>query len=85
MTEFDAAEIVHDVAELYEPLADEKGLALKVEAEGPVPVNGQPRADQPGARQPARQRDQVCGAQARGAGAGAGSRRHGSRSGARGR
>ena len=26
MTEFDAAEIVHDVTELYEPLAEEKGL-----------------------------------------------------------
>ena len=26
MTEFDAADIVRDVAELYEPLADDKGL-----------------------------------------------------------
>jgi signal transduction histidine kinase len=40
MTEFDAAEIVHDVAELYEPLGEEKGLALKVEANGPAPVKG---------------------------------------------
>jgi signal transduction histidine kinase len=40
MSEFDAAEIVQDVAELYEPVADEKGLALKVEAEGPLPVIG---------------------------------------------
>ena len=32
MTEFDAAEIARDVGELYEPLADDKGLALKVEA-----------------------------------------------------
>jgi len=40
MDAFDAAEIVHDVAELYEPLAEDKGLALKVEAGGPVPVKG---------------------------------------------
>jgi hypothetical protein len=32
MNEFDAAEIAHDIGELYEPLADEKGIALKVEA-----------------------------------------------------
>jgi signal transduction histidine kinase len=40
VTEFDAAEIVHDVAELYEPLAEEKGLELKLEADGPAPVKG---------------------------------------------
>ena len=40
MAEFDAAEIVHDVAELYEPLADEKGLALKTDVQGPTPVRG---------------------------------------------
>jgi len=40
MTEFDAAEIVRDVGELYEPLADEKGLALKIDAPGPAPVKG---------------------------------------------
>ena len=40
MTEFDAAEIARDVGELYEPLAEEKGLALKVEAPAPAPVNG---------------------------------------------
>ena len=28
MTDFDAAEIAHGVGELYEPLADDKGLAL---------------------------------------------------------
>ena len=32
MSEFDAAEIAHDIGELYEPLAEEKGIALKVEA-----------------------------------------------------
>jgi signal transduction histidine kinase len=40
MTEFDAAEIARDVSELYEPLADQKGLALKVEAPRPAPVRG---------------------------------------------
>jgi signal transduction histidine kinase len=40
MSEFDAAEIAHDVGELYEPLAEEKGIVLKVEAEAPVPLRG---------------------------------------------
>jgi signal transduction histidine kinase len=40
MSEFDAAEIAHDVGELYEPLADEKGLVLKVDADKPAPVIG---------------------------------------------
>jgi signal transduction histidine kinase len=40
MKEFDAAEIAHDVCELYEPLAEEKGIALKVEADTVAPVNG---------------------------------------------
>ncbi len=40
MNEFDAAEIAHDVGELYEPLAEEKGIALKVEAEQPARVKG---------------------------------------------
>jgi signal transduction histidine kinase len=40
MAEFDAAEIAHDVGDLYEPLAEEKGIALKVEADAPAPVNG---------------------------------------------
>ena len=40
MVDFDAAEIVHDIGELYEPLAEEKGITLKVEAEGPAPVKG---------------------------------------------
>jgi signal transduction histidine kinase len=40
MSEFDAAEIAQDVCELYEPLADEKGIALKVEADTPSPVKG---------------------------------------------
>lgn len=40
MTEFDAAETARDVAELYEPLADENGLALKLDAPGTAPVWG---------------------------------------------
>jgi signal transduction histidine kinase len=40
MSEFDAAQIARDVGDLYEPLADEKGLALKVEAPSPAPVRG---------------------------------------------
>jgi signal transduction histidine kinase len=40
MTAFDAAEIARDVGELYEPVADEKGLALHVEAASPAPVRG---------------------------------------------
>ena len=40
MTEFDAAEIARDVVELYEPLADEKGLALTVDAPAAAPVRG---------------------------------------------
>jgi signal transduction histidine kinase len=40
MTEFDASEIARDVGELYEPVADEKGIALKVEAAAAAPVRG---------------------------------------------
>ncbi len=40
MTEFDAAEIARDVGELYEPLAEQNGLALKVEAPVAAPVRG---------------------------------------------
>jgi signal transduction histidine kinase len=40
MTEFDAAEIARGVGELYEPLADEKGIHLKVDAPTAAPVHG---------------------------------------------
>ena len=40
MTEFDAAEIARDVCELYEPLAEENGLSIKVEAPLTAPVRG---------------------------------------------
>jgi signal transduction histidine kinase len=40
MTDFDAAEIARDIGELYEPLADDKGLRLRVEAPTTAPVRG---------------------------------------------
>jgi signal transduction histidine kinase len=40
MTELDAAEIARGVGELYEPLADERGLKLRIEAPAPAPVRG---------------------------------------------
>ena len=40
MTEFDAAEIARGVGELYEPLADDKGIHLTVEAPAAAPVHG---------------------------------------------
>ena len=59
MTDFDAAEIVRGVGELYEPVAEDKGLSLKVEAPDGATDPRQPRAVQPGARQSGRQRDQI--------------------------
>ena len=38
MTEVDASAIVHDVAELYEPVADEAGVDLVVEAPAPIMI-----------------------------------------------
>jgi signal transduction histidine kinase len=40
MSEFDAAEIARGVGELYEPLADEKGIQLTVDAPAAAPVHG---------------------------------------------
>ena len=40
MTLFDAADIVRGVSELYEPVAEEKGLDLKVEVSAPAWVRG---------------------------------------------
>ena len=40
MIEFDAAEAARGVGELYEPLAEEQGLSLDVEAPAPVPLHG---------------------------------------------
>jgi signal transduction histidine kinase len=41
MEEFDAADVARGVGELYEPLAEEKGLVLKVEAPQPIMLSGQ--------------------------------------------
>ena len=40
MRDFDAAEVVRGVGELYEPLADEKGLTLTIDAPAAAPVRG---------------------------------------------
>jgi hypothetical protein len=40
MTEFDVAEVARDVSELYEPLAEDKGLTLAVEASQPAALKG---------------------------------------------
>jgi signal transduction histidine kinase len=40
MAEFDASEVARGIAELYEPLAEEKGLTLTVEAPEPIMVRG---------------------------------------------
>jgi signal transduction histidine kinase len=40
MTTFDASEIAHGIGDLYEPLADDKGLTLRVEAPEAAPMHG---------------------------------------------
>ncbi|HZP79679.1 MAG TPA: ATP-binding protein [Pseudolabrys sp.] len=40
MAEFDAAEVIRDLGELYEPVAEEKGISLLVEASESAPVKG---------------------------------------------
>jgi signal transduction histidine kinase len=40
MSEFDAAEVARDVAELYEPVAEERGVALRIDVGGPIPIRG---------------------------------------------
>ncbi len=40
MIEFDASEIARDVGDLYEPVADEKGITLKIDASIAAPVRG---------------------------------------------
>jgi len=40
MSDFDAAEIARGVGELYEPLADDRGLKLRVEAPAAATVHG---------------------------------------------
>ncbi len=40
MTDFDANDVAKSVVELYEPLAEEKGLRLAADIGGPLPVHG---------------------------------------------
>ena len=40
MTGFDAAEIARGIGELYDPLADQKGLALKIKVPASLPMRG---------------------------------------------
>ncbi|HXY88982.1 MAG TPA: ATP-binding protein [Xanthobacteraceae bacterium] len=40
MTDFDANDVAKSVVELYEPLAEEKGLRLAADIDGPLPVHG---------------------------------------------
>jgi signal transduction histidine kinase len=40
MVDVDAAEIVRGVADLYEPVADDRGLGIAIDAPAPVPVRG---------------------------------------------
>src|SRR5690242_3772049 len=40
MADFDAADMVQGIAELYEPLAEEKGLAFRVDVQGLLSMRG---------------------------------------------
>lgn len=40
MTDFDASDVAASVAELYEPLAEEKGMRLKIDTHEPLPIHG---------------------------------------------
>jgi signal transduction histidine kinase len=40
MIDFDAADVAKSVAELYEPLAEEKGMKIALDANAPLPVHG---------------------------------------------
>ena len=55
MSEFDVGQAARGIAELYEPVAEEAGVALHVDIEPGLKIIGQPRADRPDHRQPARQ------------------------------
>ena len=59
LADFDAAEAVRDVAELYEALAEEAGVPLAVTIEAGPAGPRQPRAPRPGGREPPRQRAEI--------------------------
>ena len=56
---FDVGRLVRDVAELYEPVAEERGLAHRARRGGRDRYRRKPPARKPGRRQSHRQRDQV--------------------------
>ena len=58
--EADISAIAADVAELYEPSAEDVGGTIELEAPEPVARPRQPGTDRPGARQPRRQRAEIC-------------------------
>ena len=59
LADFDAAEVVRDVAELYEALAEEAGVPLEVDVDGRPAGARQPRAARAGGGEPPRQRAQI--------------------------
>ena len=61
----DVGEAAKSVAELYEPIAEEEGVALTVRADGRAQGSRQSRADRPGDRQSRRQRAQIRRAEQR--------------------
>ena len=58
MDDFDAADVAKGIHELYEPLAEDDGMTLARQDRAGAPAR-QPRADQPGAGQSGRERDQI--------------------------
>ena len=58
MDDFDAADVANGIHELYEPLAEDDGMTLRVKT-GAGAASRQPRIDQPGAGQSGRECDQI--------------------------
>ncbi len=56
---FDIGALVADVAELYQPVAEEEGLEIDIDAESGLIIEANRQLVSPGRRQPGRQRDQV--------------------------
>ena len=61
LTKVDLAAAMRDVVELYEPAAEEVGVALEAPATGAFDRRRQSRTDRPGAVQHRRQCDQILG------------------------
>ena len=58
MDDFDAADVARGIQELYEPLAEDGGMSLRVKT-SPAPRSRQPRIDQSGAGQSGGECDQI--------------------------